>query len=104
VHLRKDHAGAAAPMMLLRWQSWVPERGAYIRVLNKADAVAAYPELAPTFKPHIDAVFVLHDGDGGSPILAHTGFTGLIVDAADRGLVVQFFEFVGRLREVVRGR
>jgi hypothetical protein len=90
--------------MLLRWQNWVPERGAYIRVLNKADAVLAYPELAPTFKPRIDAVFVLHDGDGGSPILAHTSFTGLIVEAADRGLVVQSFEFVGSLRGVVRGR
>ena len=100
--MRNADAALEIGAMLLRWQSWVPERGAYIRVLNTADAVAAYPFLALNLKPHVDAVFALHDGDSGSLMVAHTSFTGLIVEAADRGFVVQHFEFVGRLREAVR--
>ena len=75
--------------MMLRWQSWVPERTAYIRCFDSGAVPTALPEfpevseLAPGMQ-----VFVIYKVDDGSPMKLRGRLVDAITDAAELGFVV----------------
>jgi hypothetical protein len=80
--------------MVLRWQSWAPERTGYIRCFDSGAAPAAFPEfpevseLAPGMQ-----VFVIYNVDDGSPMRLRGTLAAAISDAAEHGFVVLRAEY-----------
>lgn len=79
--------------MLLRWQSWVPERTACIRCFDSGAVAAAFPEFEfPELVPGIQ-VFVLYNADDGAPMKLRGRLVDAITDAAELGFVVLSAEY-----------
>jgi hypothetical protein len=82
-----------APMML-RWQSWVPERTAYIRCFDSGAAPAAFPEFPEVsgLEPGVQ-VFVLYTADDAAPMILRGTLAAAISDAAKHRFVVLRAEY-----------
>jgi hypothetical protein len=75
--------------MMLRWQSWAPERTAYVYCFDSVAAPAAFPEIPEVFglEPG-EQVFVIYKVDDGSPMKLRGRLVDAITDAAELGFVV----------------
>lgn len=88
---------------LLHWQSWVPQRTAYIRVYQVADAVAVFAETHPHVLKAIEdsslapgaRVVVLYDADDGSPMLLYGTLEAALAEAEENGFVVVSIDWAG---------
>ena len=80
--------------MILRWQRWVPERTAYIRLFDSGAVPAAFPEFpeASELAPGMQ-VFVIYNVDDGSPMKGRGTLADAIGDAAANGFVVLRAEY-----------
>ncbi len=90
--VRSDAPGDSVPQieeMVLRWQSWVPERTALVRFFDSGAAAEAFPEypevseLAPGMQ-----VWVIYNADDGLPMKLRGTLAAAIADAAEHGFVV----------------
>ena len=79
--------------MMLRWQSWVPERTAYIRCLDSIAAQAAFPEIPEVSELAPGQVFVIYNVDDGLPMKLRGRLVDAITDAAKLGFVVLRAEY-----------
>ncbi|MGP0086129.1 MAG: hypothetical protein ACLP0B_21285 [Steroidobacteraceae bacterium] len=80
--------------MLVGWQSWAPERAAYIRCFDAVAAPAAFPEILEVsgLEPG-EQVFVIYNVDDGLPMKLRGRLVDAITDAAKLGFVVLRAEY-----------
>ena len=89
VDLRSDASGDSVPRieeMLVRWQSWMPLRSAYVRCFDSVQVPAAFPEdpQVAGLEPGIQ-VFVLYNADDWAPMKLRGRLVDAIADAAELG-------------------
>jgi hypothetical protein len=91
------------PPPIVRWQKWVSERTAYIRVFYPDDAVAVFAETHPHVVKAIEEsslspgarLSVLYNADDDCPVRLYSILEDALADAEKEGFVVVSIDWAG---------